>query len=196
MADEPIGAHRDELQVWATRTTIPWGEGLRAWASFGLSLAIRAVTWGRYGGRYSHVGIRRGSLVYEATERGVCENLAETYNSRHTVVDAWHIHVREVDESHILTWLIGQLGMPYDFGQLVKIALELLGKPRVWSQWLDSDHKYICSELVALAYLQVGVDIRCDDPLWLVTPDHIHRFARRFPHRVAFRGRVTFHQET
>ena len=192
MTTEPYGAHFDELQVWATRTGAPWGEGLGAWGGFALGLAIRAFTFGRYGGRYSHVGIRRGHLVFEATARGVQENLAEVYNARHRVVDAWHINVREVDESHILTWLIGELGAPYDFGQLVKIALALLGKDRWWTDYLHSEHRYICSELVALAYMQVGVDIRCDDPLWLVTPDHIRLFAKRFPARVTFRGRVAF----
>lgn len=193
---EPYLAHFDELQVWATRTTIPWGEPLRVWSSFLTSLAIRAFTFGRYGGRYSHIGIRKGNLIYEATERGVQENLAEAYNMPCRVVDAWHIQVREVDESHILTWLCEQLGSPYDFGQLVKIALDILGKGGVWSDWLGSEHRYICSELVALAYMQVGVDISCDEPLWLVTPDHIRLFAQRNTGRVIERGRVTFEKET
>lgn len=196
MQTELFNAHPDELQVWAVRSRVPWGWSVRAWAGFAFSLAIRAFTFGRYGGRYSHVLFRRGDATWEMTAGGVTVGKASEYDKRHLIVDAYHVRVREGGEGLILAWLgkTDAEGHGYDFGQLLGIGLKIVGKLEWLVPLLDSDDRYICSELIGLGYHQVGLNLAaiCDVPLWLFTPDHMYTLHQRRPDRCEFRGRVAF----
>jgi len=191
---ESIGAHPDELQVWAVRSRVPFGQGPRVWAGFLFGLAIRAFTFGRYGGRYSHVLFRRHNVIWEAAAGGVRVGKATEYDKRHLLVDAYHINGHEGDAGRIIAWLCEQEGMGYDFGLLARIALDIIGKGHWLGALLDSDARFICSELIGLAYHQVGLNLPaiCDIALWQFTPDHMYTLHQRQPDRCELRGRVTF----
>jgi len=177
MRQEPFDAHPDEVQVWAVRVRPPVGRGLRAWLGYVLGLAIRAFT-ARYGGRYSHLLLRLGDAAWEATERGVCEGRAAAYREARFAVDVFAVPLGPEERERVLAWVRGAVGVPYDFAQLVRIALAELGRePEACFVPDWGDRRLICSEFVALACRQGGIDLAGDTPLWRWTPDHVDEAA-------------------
>ena len=178
MATEPFAAHPHELQVWAVRTRPPAGRGLRAWAGYLLGLAIRAFTL-RYGGRYSHLLLRLGDAIWEAAGRGIREGHAAEYRDRRFVIDVFRVPLEAEARGRVLAWVRAAVGVPYDFAQLVRIALAELGQdPDACFVPDFGDDRLICSEFVALACRQGGLDLAADTPLWRWTPDHVDDAAR------------------
>ena len=190
---EMSNAHPDELQVWAIRSRPPVGQGFRAWAGFLFGLAIRAFTV-RYGGRYSHVLLRLGDTIWEAAEGGIREGRAVEYQGRRYVVDVYRVPLEADQRERVLAWVREAIGVPYDWPQLIRIALAELGRdPNACFIPDFGDDRLICSEFVALAHHQAGIDLTGDTPLWRWTPDHIVRAVREG--RAELRGRLIPGQE-
>lgn len=188
MPRELYSAHWDELQIWAVRSRPPFGRGLRHWLGFAFGLVIRAFTL-RYGARYAHLLLRRGETIWEATASGVREGFATDYCREFYVLDVYTAPLEPEEEARAVDWARRSVGLPYDWAQLVRIGLRELGHepdlffiPDLGPDWL------ICSEFVALAYRQAGLDLCGDTPLWRWTPDHVHRAWREG--RLERRGRL------
>jgi len=200
------GDDPNELQVWATWTSLPyrdlyWRSDVckRAWAGYGLSRTVRGFTRPT-GGRYSHLAFRRGPLVWEATETGVREGLARSFARYNIGVDAYAIQAEGRQHHAARLRILGAsaAGTPYDFGDLfdhaaerilARVGLELYVKLRAGTAAL------ICSEFVPFAYQAEGpalcAALGLAHPADFV-PDHIaHLYARR-PALCAWRGRVVF----
>jgi len=194
MRTEPFDAHPAELQIWAVRSRPPVGGGIRAWAGYLFGLAVRAFTI-RYGGRYSHLLLRLGDAIWEAGERGVREGRAIEYREARYVVDAFAVPVAREGREAVVAWARGAVGVPYDWPQLVRIALAELGQNPDEMFIPDlGDACLICSEFVALACRQGGIDLTCGTPLWRWTPDHIRAASRAG--LVETRGRLVWPELT
>lgn len=212
MQIEYVWEHPEELQVCAVRSRVPWGGTWKNWAGWLLSAVIRLFTLDKHGGNYSHIFYRFGPRIWEAGERGVVQDTIDIYRSDKLIVDVYRIDLPKNKDDAILTWLASQVGKPYQYDQLVAIALAL--RPQWFMRMLDfvgiddeafvladylrkidrKDAAFICSELFAYGHLQAGVDVTCGDPIWQVTPDHVAKFAKQ-DDRCFLRGRLTFTQE-
>ena len=177
MATEPFDAHPDELQIWAVRSRPLFGRCWRAWAGYLFGLAIRAFTL-RYGGRYSHLLLRLGGAIWEAAGGGIREGHAAEYRDRRYVVDVYGVPLEAEALERVVGWVRGMVGVPYDWPQLIRIALAELGRdPEACFVPDFGDERLICSEFVALACRQAGIDLAGSTPLWRWTPDHIDEAA-------------------
>ena len=173
MLTEHLFAHPLELQIWAVRVLPPNSFPWRKWLGFLAGLIIRLVTW-RRGGRYSHLLLRRGSVIWEATTAGVKQAFASTYDAPRFVVEAFAIPLLPNQTARIIAWVAQHAHAPYDWLQLVRIAAAELGYPDLAEMLPDGDtRRLVCSEFVALAFKAARIDITCGRPIWRYTPDDI-----------------------
>jgi uncharacterized protein YycO len=104
-----------------------------------ISLAIRA--WTR--SRFSHVAaiMPCGTMVVEAIGGdGVVLTPMSEFKSRYTYTEEAVLHCE--NEGAAYSFMLSQLGKPYDW-----LAIWAYVIPRRW----DDPHKWICSELIAVA---------------------------------------------
>jgi len=107
------------------------------------------------------------------------------------VVDAFAVPLAPAAREAVVAWARGAVGVPYDWPQLIRIALAELGQdPDAMFVPDLGDACLICSEFVALACRQGGIDLTGGTPLWRWTPDHIRAAARAG--LVATRGRLAW----
>jgi len=190
---EPFDAHREELQVWAVRVRPPFGGSLRRWLGYLAGLVIRGFTL-RHGGRYSHLLLRLGDAIWEAAGDGVREGRASEYRDRSYKVDVFYAPLADEPRERLLAWVRRAVGLPYDWPQLLRIALAELARPEIAELVPDlGEEGLICSEFVALAYLHAGVDLTGSAPLWRWTPDDVARAWR--DGLLESRGRLAWPEE-
>jgi len=179
MASELFTAHPDEVQIWAVRVRPPLGRRLRYWLGYLAGLVIRVFTL-RHGGRYSHLVLRQGEAIWEAAGSGVREGQAAEYRDSDYAVDVYAAPLSAEQRERLLGWARRVVGTPYDWTQLLRIALAELGQnPDLYFIPDFGPERLICSEFVALAYRQAGIDLTGDSPLWQWTPDDVRRAASR-----------------
>lgn len=75
------------------------------------------------------------------------------------------ITLDDVTEANIMQWLQSQIGKPYDF-------LAVAGMP--FRQDWRNDNRWFCSELIAAAFQQAGVELLDTDQLNRVTPRDLY----------------------
>jgi hypothetical protein len=187
MRQERFSAHATELQVWAVRVRPPLGGSLRRWLGYLVGVVIRAFTL-RHGGRYSHLLLRLGDRIWEASAEGVREGEASEYRHWSLAVDVFAAPLTAEQRDHIVAWAQRIVGTPYDWSQLLRIALAELGCPAAGLVPDGGEGRMICSEFVALALRQAGLDLAGETPVWRWTPDHIRTAWRRG--LVELRGRL------
>ena len=190
MLTEPFLAHPAEVQVWAVRVRPPVGRRLAYWLGYLADLAIRLFTL-RRGGRYSHLLLRRGEAIWEAGPSGVREGQAAEYRDPRFIIDVHAAPLAPEQADRLVDWARAALGTPYDWTQLLRIALAELGEdPDLLAIPDFGPERLIGSEFVALAFRQAGVDLAGATPLWRWTPADIGRACRRGA--IAFRGRLAW----
>jgi len=179
MVTELFTAHPDEVQIWAVRVSPPAGRRFSYWLGYVASLVIRIFTLG-HGGRYSHLLIRLGDTLWEAAASGVRQGRADEYRDSRFVADVYAAPLTAEQRERLLAWARRTVGTPYDWTQLLRIALAELGQnPDLLPIPDFGPERMICSEFVALAYRQAGVDLTSEAPLWGWTPDDVRRAASR-----------------
>ena len=190
MQNELFNAHPAEIQIWAVRARLPLGRRLRYWLGYVVGLAIRCFTL-RHGGRYSHLLVRLGGTIWEAAGAGVREGRADEYRDAACVIDVFRPPLDAAQRERLLAWVRQAVGLPYDWPQLLRIALAELGRADVASLVPDlGESGLICSEFVALACLHAGLDLTGGVPLWRWTPDHVTAACRAG--RLDRRGRLAW----
>jgi len=128
---------------------------------------IRLGTMSRWNHTFIYIG---GNKIVEANPRGVAVSDVSEYP-----VIGWNQHegLTEEQRQKIYSYAMTTVGKPYNFLVIVSIALRILGlKIFANSKLLHrlSKHDgYICSELVAEAYAQAGLNL-FDKPADNVTP--------------------------
>jgi len=193
MVTELFTAHPDEAQIWAVRVSPPVGRRFSYWLGYVASLVIRVFTLG-HGGRYSHLLIRLGDTIWEAAGSGVREGKADEYRDSRFVTDVYAAALTAEQRERLLAWARRALGTPYDWTQLLRIALAELGQnPDLLPIPDFGPERLICSEFVALAYRQAGVDLTGDTALWHWTPDDVRRASSRGV--VELRGRLAWERD-
>jgi len=193
MRKEPFSAHPEELQIWAVRGRPPFGRGIRRWLGYLSGLVIRAFTF-RYGARYSHLLLRLADTTWEATAGGVIEAQAATYCDRIYVTDVFAAPLTPEQRGRIVAWVRRAVGVPFDWPQLLRIAIAELGYDPAACILPDfGEDRLICSEFVALAYRQADIDLAADTPLWRWAPDHVWKAYRRG--QLERRGRLVWTEE-
>lgn len=200
------GDRKDELQVWAVWASPPWRDlrwwspaCKRAWAGFALGRTIRRFTR-RTGGRYSHLAFRKGSTVWEATEKGIVESAARDYARYNLHVHAYAIRADAGQQRAAKLRILREASVhtPYDFGDIADRAIDAIGARLgidVRVTLGAGTEALICSEFVPYAYQAAGPDLAAALSLGELAefvPDHIaHLYARR-PDLCEFRGEVVF----
>lgn len=182
--------HPDELQVWGVRRYPPVGYGFWTWAKYIFGLAVRVFTL-RWGGKYSHLLLRKGNSIWEAVEGGVVAGAVGDYSDPTLIVDAYHVNATAEQELAAEQYAEDHIGTPYDFLVNLKIALHLVGLNDDGIPD-DLDVTLNCSGLVAHAYARGHVDLagNAGVPMWLYAPTHIYTNNTRG--LAEFRGRVVF----
>lgn len=128
---------------------------------------IRLGTMSRWNHTFIYIG---GNKIVEANPRGVAVSDVSEYP-----IIGWNQHeiLTEEQRQKIYSYAMTTVGKPYNFLVIVSIALRILGlKIFANSKLLHrlSKHDgYICSELVAEAYAQAGLNL-FDKPADNVTP--------------------------
>lgn len=101
---------------------------------------------------YSHSGILLDTgQVFEAWHIGgvlLSKNMTSVH-SPHTKVDVFSVD-DYYDERRILAYMQRQLGKKYDYGSVARFLTRRKGK---------ANHKWFCSELVAAAFKEGGLDL-------------------------------------
>lgn len=121
------------------------------------SYLIRMVTWSEW----SHVDIilPDGGLIGAAAPHGVIEMTSEL-----RVAMASHAAVMDVPCRTVFSWLLSQLGTPYDW-----LGVAGLGMHRDWQE----DDKWFCSEFVARAMKEGGFEPFQPGVMQRITPQHL-----------------------
>ena len=128
---------------------------------------IRLGTMSRWNHTFIYIG---GNKIVEANPRGVAVSDVSEYP-----IIGWNQHeiLTEEQRQKIYSYAMTTVGKPYNFLVIISIALRILGlKIFANSKLLHrlSKHDgYICSELVAEAYAQAGLNL-FDKPADNVTP--------------------------
>lgn len=117
---------------------------------------------------YSHVAVYlEDGFVIESDWGGVQISHLRKYKS--VEYDVYYHAKMDKDKAEMLTqWMLGQVGSRYDYGGIFGILLNKLGLTKK-NHW-DDKASYWCCELVADAYLNVGLKVCAREETWLVSP--------------------------
>ena len=121
---------------------------------------IRLGTVSRWNHTFIYVG---NGFIVEANPTGVALSPLSKYPEV-----AWNKHevLTSKQRDGIVSTALRAVGQPYNFGIITMLALRALGVkifPTKFINYLASHNGYICSELVAECYAQVGVPV-CETP--------------------------------
>lgn len=121
--------------------------------------------------RWNHAVIYIGhGLIVEANPTDVALSKVDKYN-----LVAWNRHEELTEEQRLVIVQAAKdaVGKPYDFIDIVVLALRILGLKLISNNWLVQKlakrDGYICSELVAAAYDKAGISL-VNKPDNMVTP--------------------------
>ena len=130
----------------------------------GTSFISRIIRW-RTWSDYSHaVWVCRDGTVIEAWVGGVrrVPGLLSQHREK-TVVELYAIAgLNEEQRDRIETFLVAQLGKPYDYAAILGFALR---------KDTQNPAKWFCSELIFAACLFAGIYLLARIPPWKVSPD-------------------------
>ena len=125
-----------------------------------VSRMIRDVT----GSYWNHAGIYVGKgRIVEARMLGVCVSQFVDKGEKTRIISH---DITALQRDKIVSYALSQVGKRYDYTQLLSLFfLWLFKRGKVH----NSDNHFICSELVAIAYLDAGIRL-VDKPVEPITP--------------------------
>lgn len=111
------------------------------------------IKWGE-NTDYHHVYIRRessrvGNYVYQATFSGVNFMGQDLFLEQNEIIEEYEFYINDI--SDLVRFFVANAGRKYSMKQIVVLAgvilSDKLGTDCDWSQQINGDEKYICSEL-------------------------------------------------
>jgi uncharacterized protein YycO len=171
---EPVGRPAAETDVLALAAQLRPGDVL---LTEGNTRAAAIVRWATRS-QWAHVSIYVGPLqtgndaccVVEADIRaGVRAVPLSEFKGQHARI-VRPLGLSETDRRRLADWLVGHIGAPYDLAHALALGRRLLklGRPRTTVQ---DAKRFICSSLLAQAFLFVGHPIAAAEPRYVVPRD-------------------------
>lgn len=117
--------------------------------------AVRLVTQSRWGHSAMYIG---DGLFVESDIGGVKVKHVKELNGKEILV-LRHKRMKDVDAHKICTGILEDLGKGYDYKALWDLLRLLLTGKRVSEKEVGSRKKFICSEVIAKQYYELGYPI-------------------------------------
>mgnify|MGYP000644984026 CR=1 FL=1 len=94
---------------------------------------------------FSHVAIISDNLVFQASHGMVNCTHIDVFNQNNTILDTFNVNPEILDMEYVYK----QLGKPYSYFQVLRIALKFLTGIKISRE--NGDSQFICSEFVGKA---------------------------------------------
>lgn len=130
----------------------------------GTSLVSKLIKW-QTRGEYSHVTTIVGNVLYEAREfKGVLKRMAlEPDNADYT---DFFVETTKEQRAGLIEFFEKQLGKGYDYWAAFAFITRSKADRKATNQW-------ICSEIIAAAFKEVGINLLERIEAWAVSPQLI-----------------------
>lgn len=129
-------------------------------------IGAELIKWYQGKTNYSHVGIWKDDLIYQASHGWVNVCYDETFLEENSIIDFYFIPDDLIDFEFVKK----QIGKKYSYLQLVKIAIKYLFGLKLKQ---NGDKRFICSEFVGKSLRLTWVDD-------YTNPKEVHEFLRKF----------------